>query len=81
MGNCSTEPQLYQTGQTGRECVSVLTLDMFILKSSKSRFQDWTGSINLSILCFSMVFKAVGLHVTSWGRRVAREERSANELG
>lgn len=58
------------------ECVSVTYLTHVHLRSSKSRFPGkvWTGSIYLSILRFSMAVKAMGLHVTTWGWRVAREK-------
>lgn len=65
MSNYRTEPQLYQTGgqePVDGEYVSVTYLRYVHLRSSKSRFQGkvWTGSINLSILSFSMVVKAMG---------------------
>ena len=79
--SCRTERQLYKTrwtggqGQVGGECVSILrSLD-------DSRFQGevGTGGQHLSIFSLSVVFKAVGLDVTSWGRKVDREERGAKK--
>ena len=59
-----------------------LVLDVSILRSlDDSRFQGevGTGGQHLSIFSLSVVFKAVGLDVTSWGRKVDREERGAKK--